>query len=255
MTSALYLKCAPDDVGPRVLLSGDPARVDRISALLDNTHTISRNREYHIVTGTYQGHQISAVSAGIGAPSTAIALEELKQVGVRAVVRVGTMMGIHAPMGTIVVPTGAVRNEGTSSRYLPIQFPAVPDWQLVQNLEQSGQDQDLETRLGLSATYDAFYPDMAPSLVSDRPPPDQDVLQRAGVLSLDMESALLFIAGRVLGLAVATLCLVTVEAGPPPRFLEDARRAELERRLIEAALDGITAYQYQSDLADTEENG
>lgn len=252
MTSTLYLKCAPDDVGSRVLLSGDPARVDRIGALLDNAHTISRNREYHIVTGTFQDHQVSAVSAGIGAPSTAIALEELKQVGARAVVRVGTMMGIHAPMGTIVIPTGAVRNEGTSSRYLPIQFPAVPDWQLVQILEQSGQDQGLEVHLGLSATYDAFYPDMAPSLVSDRPPPDKDVLQQAGVLSLDMESALLFIVGRVLGVAVATLCLVTVEAGPPPRFLDDTRRADLEQRLIEAALDGIIAYQPDVGM---EENG
>lgn len=245
MTATLYLRCSPGDVGPRVLLSGDPARVERIGAQLNDTRVISRNREYSIITGSYQGHQVSAVSAGIGAPSTAIALEELKQIGVRAIVRVGTMMGIRAPVGTLVVPTGAVRYEGTSSRYLPIQFPAVPDWRLVQALDRNGRATGLDVRLGLSATYDAFYPDMAPSLVSDHTPADWAKLQRAGVLSLDMESALLFVAGRVLGLAVAAMCLVTVKAGPPLEFMDRDRRTDLDQRLVGAALDGIVTYQFE----------
>ncbi|MFQ5856432.1 MAG: nucleoside phosphorylase [Anaerolineae bacterium] len=245
MTSTLYLRCSPGDVGSRVLLSGDPARVDRIGSLLDDARVVSRNREYSIITGVYKDCRVSAVSAGIGAPSTAIALEELKQVGARAVVRVGTMMGISAPMGTLVVPTGAVRYEGTSLRYLPIQFPAVPDWKLVQALNKSGRMAGLEVQLGVSATYDAFYPDMAPSLVADHPSPDWKPLRRAGVLSLDMESALLFVAGRVLGLAVATMCLVTVKAGPPPEFMDQNRRANLDRRLVEAALGGLVTFQLE----------
>lgn len=245
MTSTLYLKCSPGDVGSRVLLSGDPARVDRVGAMLSDTRAISRNREYNVVTGAYRGHQVTAASAGIGAPSTAIALEELKQAGARAVVRVGTMMGVGAPIGTLVIPTGAVRYEGTSSRYLPVQFPAVPDWRLVQALSPSGRKTGLDIHLGLSATYGAFYPDMAPSLASGHPPADWENLHRAGVLGLDMESALLFVAGRVLGLAVATMCLVTVDAGPPPEFMNNETRTELDQRLIEAALDGIVTYQFE----------
>jgi uridine phosphorylase len=86
---------------------------------------------------------------------------------------------------------------------------------------------------------------MAPHLAADHPPPDWDPLHRAGVMSLDMESALLFVAGRVLGLAVAAMCLVTVKAGPPPEFMDSGIRVDLERRLIEAALDGLVTYELE----------
>jgi len=92
VNKSLYLKAEPDDVGDYVLLTGDPARVDRIAAKLDTPRTVAQNREFYSVTGNYEGRAMSAVSAGIGAPSAAIAIEELKMLGVKAVVRVGTMM-------------------------------------------------------------------------------------------------------------------------------------------------------------------
>lgn len=247
MSSTLYLKCAPGDVGPRVLLSGDPGRVDRIAEYLDDVRDISHNREYHVVTGTYSGKEVSAVSAGIGAPSSAIALEELNQVGARAVVRVGTMMGRDTATGGIVIPTGAVRYDGTSPRYLPVEVPAVPDWHLVQALYAAARRGDLPIYLGLCASFDAFYPDMAPSLTGGAPASYGAMLDAAGVISLDMESSLLFVAGRKLNLAVATFCLITVQAGSPPEFMPDGARAEAERQLIEAALDGIVAYEIRGE--------
>lgn len=243
MNSTLYLKCAPGDIGARVLLSGDPGRVDRIAGHLKNVRDIAQNREYHLVTGTYNGTEVSAVSAGIGAPSSAIALEELKQVGACAVVRVGTMMGRDRSIGGIFIPTGAVRYDGTSPRYLPVEVPAVPDWHLVQALYDSARRADLSTRLGLCASFDAFYPDMAPSLTGEVPASREGVLDAAGVSSLDMESSLLFVAGRKLDLAVATFCLITVRAGAPPEFLPGDARAEAEQQLIKAALEGIVAYE------------
>lgn len=247
MNSTLYLKCSPDDIGARVLLSGDPGRVDRIAGYLENARDIAQNREYHVVTGTYDGKEVSAVSAGIGAPSSAIALEELAQVGAHTVVRVGTMMGRDMSTGGIFIPTGAVRYDGTSPRYLPVEVPAVPDWHLVQVLYDSARTAGLATRLGLCASFDAFYPDMAPSLTGDAPASREEVLDAAGVSGLDMESSLLFVAGRKLNLAVATFCLITVRAGAPPKFLPDAARAEAEQRLIKAALEGIVAYESRED--------
>ena len=121
----LYLKCKPGDIAPLVLISGDPERVDRVAKLLTGVGPITQNREFAVATGAYNGVPVTVASGGIGAPSTAIAIHELVQLGAKAVVRIGTMMGVGAPVKSVVIPTGAVRHEGTSSRYLPMEFPAI----------------------------------------------------------------------------------------------------------------------------------
>ena len=241
MTKTLYLKCLPKDIGSLVLLSGDPARVDRIALQLESARQIVHSREFAVATGHHRGQTISAVSAGIGAPSTAIALEELATLGVHTVVRVGTMMGMGAPLGTVVLPTGAARFEGTSRRYLPLEYPALPDWSLTHTLANAATYAGLPVRLGPTATFDAFYPDMAPSLVQ-RANPDLSTAQRAGILSFDMETSLIFTAGTILDLATAAVCLVTVTAADPETFLDAERRASLEDRMVAAVLDGLVAY-------------
>jgi len=241
MTKTLYLKCLPKDVGSLVLLSGDPARVDRIALQLESARQIVRSREFAVATGRYRGQTISAVSAGIGAPSTAIALEELATLGVHTVVRVGTMMGVGAPLGTVVLPTGAARFEGTSRHYLPLEYPALPDWSLTHTLADAATDAGLPVRVGPTATFDAFYPDMAPSLVQCADL-DLSTAQRASILSFDMETSLVFTAGTVLGLATAAVCLVTVTAADPATFLDAETRASLDDRMVAAALDGLVTY-------------
>jgi uridine phosphorylase len=236
----LYLKCKPGDIAPRVLLTGDPARVFRVIDMLENGGEVRNNREFLTGTGTYQGIPVSVVSAGIGAPSTAIAIHELAQLGVRVLVRVGTMMGIRAPLGSVVIPTAAARFEGTSARYLPPAYPAVPDWGLVQALADGGHSHKLDVRLGMTATYDAFYPDMAPMLI-DQDAPDLTLHQRAGVLSMDMESSLVFVLGTVLNITTAAMCLVTVQADPHRHLAADVRTLS-EQRLLWAALDGLVRF-------------
>lgn len=237
---SLYLRCRPGDVAPLVLISGDPARVDRVAALLEGARHVRHNREFAVATGRHRGVLVTVVSGGIGAPSTAIALHELASLGARVVVRIGTMMGVGAPLGSVVVATGAVRCEGTSQRYLPLAYPAIPDWSLTQCLAEAGQAAGLDVRLGLTATYDAFYPDMAPSLIGAGPL-DLNEAQRAGVLSLDMETSLVFVAGMVLGLATGAMCLVTVQA-EPHRHLDAETRAGLDERMVRAALDGLVKF-------------
>lgn len=241
MSKTLYLRCEPGDLAERVLLTGDPARVHTIANLLDNPQQVSYNREYLIITGDYQGQRISAVSAGIGAPSTAIALEEMTQVGVKAIVRLGTMMGVVAPMSSVVIATGAARYEGTSPAYLPLNYPAVPDWTLANILQRTAQANGMDVRLGITATYDAFYPQMAPALVG-RGLPEIEQLQRARVMATDMETALVYILGGILELAVVSMCLVTVQA-QPFAMMEAQPRAAAETALIQAALNGLIEWK------------
>ena len=241
MSKTLYLKCEPGQVGELVLLTGSPERVDRIAAFLDLSQTIAKNREFYTVTGRYNGRRVSGVSAGIGAPSAAIAIEELKQLGVKAIVRVGTMMGVSAPMGTHVIATGAARFEGTSQHYLDMAYPAVPDWGLAQQLLVAGQSQGLDMRLGVTATYDAFYPKMAPALTGYTLP-DIEKLRQAQIIALDMETALLYVLGTRLGISVTAMCLVTNNFDPF-EMLDTEARAKGEDALIEAALRGLSIWQ------------
>lgn len=236
----LYLKCAPGQVGELVLLTGDPARVERAARQLEDAQFIARNREFVALSGRHSGRSVSVVSSGIGAPSAAIALEELSQLGAKAVVRVGTMMGIGASLGTYVIASGAARFEGTSSAYLPLEYPALPNWALTSALESAGRARGLPVQVGLTATYDAFYPKMAPALVG-RGLPDMDQLRQAGVLALDMETALVFVAGARLNVATASMCLVTNEADPFA-ILDSDKQADGEAALFGAVLDGLVVW-------------
>lgn len=240
MSRTLYLKCAPGEIAGRVLLTGDPARVERIAAAMDDARLVAHNREFITMTGSLRGVPFSVVSSGIGAPSAAIALEEMAQLGAKAVVRLGTTMGINLPMGALTLASGAVRLEGTSGQYLPLAYPAVPSWPLTRALEEAALALQSNVTVGVVATLDAFYPRMAPALVG-RGLPDLDEFRRAGVIALDMETSLVFTLGRTLGMAAASLCLVTNSADPFAIIEEDAReRGELA--LIKAAFDGLLAW-------------
>ncbi|HYO89596.1 MAG TPA: nucleoside phosphorylase [Candidatus Limnocylindrales bacterium] len=241
MNRTLYLKCAPGDLAERVLLTGDPARVERIAGAMDEAREVAHSREFLTVTGSMHGIPISVVSSGIGAPSAAIALEEMAQAGAKAVVRVGTTMGINLPMGALVLAAGAVRLEGTSSQYLPLAYPAVPAWPLAKVLETAALATQSQVAVGVVATVDAFYPKMASALVG-RGFPDLDEFRRAGVIALDMETSLVLSLGRVLGLATASLCLVTNSADPFGVIDSDARDLG-EQALIRAVFDGLIAWE------------
>ncbi len=238
----LYLRARPETTGDLILLCGDPARVAFLVQVFPEFQFVSQNREYSLATGTYQGQKISIVSAGIGGPSTAIALEELQQTGARAVVRIGTMMGLAAPMGSVVIPSGAVCEEGTSRNYLPSSYPAVPNWDLQHTLIASAEKQGLDVSVGLSVTFDGFYTHLSPDLVGRAQTQDWDAFTRRNVLAADMETSLIFNAGRALHIPTASICLVTVHAGERTLFLDAETRTAKERLLLLAALNGLIAF-------------
>lgn len=241
MTKSLYLKCERGDIGEFVLLTGDPARVDRIAARLTLARTMAHNREFYTVTGEHRGQRVSVVSSGIGAPSAAIALEELHQLGARAVVRLGTIMGVGAPLGAFTLSTGAARFEGTSPAYLPLTYPAVPNWPLAVAIYTASQRAGLDMRAGITVTYDAFYPQMAPALVG-RGLPDMNQLREADVQGLDMETALLYILGMRLKLAVAAACVVTNNADPFA-VMDAAEQHQAENRLVDVVLEALLEWK------------
>ena len=170
------------------------------------------NREYKTYTGTLLGQKVSVTSTGIGGPSTAIAVEELVKCGADTFIRVGTCGGMneHVVPGSLVIATGAIRAEGTSREYLPIEFPAVADHTVTCALEEAAKSLALPHHIGVVQCKDSFYGQHEP----DAQPVADDLHRRwnawikGGCLSSEMESSTLFILGACRGVRTGTVLLV-----------------------------------------------
>ena len=142
-----------------VILPGDPGRVAMIADLLENPKHIHSNREFNIMLGKLKNENVCVCSTGIGGPSTAIAIEELAMMGVKNFLRVGTTGAIQANInpGDLIISTGAVRMDGASKHIAPIEFPAVPDYKMVEKLVRSAQELGFTYHTGVTASSDTFY--------------------------------------------------------------------------------------------------
>lgn len=196
-----HVKVKPGDVGRYVLLPGDPGRVEKIAALLDEPHFVAENREHTTWTGKLLGEKVSVVSTGMGCPSTAIAVEELIKVGADTFIRVGTSgaMQPYIQLGDVVVVTGAIRDEGTTRQYLPIEYPAIADIQVVNALAAAADSLKVRHHLGISHSKDNFYGEIE----TERMPLAEELRLRwkawvaGGAVASEMEAAALFILGSI----------------------------------------------------------
>jgi uridine phosphorylase len=191
-----HIQCGPGDVGRYCILPGDPGRCKEIAGHFDGAVHIQTNREYETWTGHLLGEKVSVVSTGIGGPSAAIAMEELANLGVHTFIRVGTCGGIDLSVqsGDVVVATGAVRMEGTSREYAPIEWPAVPDYQAVNALVEGCRRLGRPWHAGVVQCKDSFYGQHSPERmpVSYELEQKWEAWKRLGVLASEMESAALF---------------------------------------------------------------
>ena len=198
-----HIQCAPGDVGRYCILPGDPGRSEIIARYFDNPIHVAYNREFNIYTGTLLGEKVSVCSTGIGGPSAAIAMEELANLGAHTFIRVGTCGGIELSVQSddVVVATGAVRMEGTSREYAPIEWPAVADYQAVDALVRACKALGKPWHAGVVQSKDSFYGQHAPGRmpVSYELEAKWEAWKRLGVLASEMESAALFTAAAALG--------------------------------------------------------
>ena len=191
-----HINCKQGDVGRYCLLPGDPGRCEKIAQYFDNPVHVTTNREYVTYTGTLLGEKVSVTSTGIGGPSAAIAMEELANIGADTFVRVGTCGGIKLDVasGDIVVATGAVRMEGASREYAPIEFPAVADFTVINALVDAAKASGRRWYAGVVQCKDSFYGQHSPERmpVAYELQNKWEAWKRLGVLASEMESAALF---------------------------------------------------------------
>lgn len=198
-----HIHLKPGDVGRYVFLPGDPFRTDLIASFLDDAKLIAHNREHKTWTGYLDGEKVSVVSTGMGCPSTAICLEELIKVGADTFIRIGTA-GPVAPEAYDksldgIICNAAVRDEGTTIHYIPIEYPAVANRKVVEALVDAAEARGLNFAEGITQSKDSFYgqhdPDSMPS--GARLKERWKAWQMGHVLCSEMECAALYVISSI----------------------------------------------------------
>ena len=197
-------RCLPSEVGDYVLLPGDPARAAMIAEQwFDDGELVMANREFHSYTGLYKGIKMSVISTGLGSPGATMVVQDLPKLGVKAAIRVGTAGSAvqHVKPGDLVIASGAVRDEGVSHKFVPAQFPAVPNAALNETLRRIATNSSSPSHTGILHTSDAFT---CPNLSEL-----QSMYGDAGVLAFEMEAAAVLVVAGLNNVPAA--CIVSID--------------------------------------------
>ena len=234
-----HIRCTEEDGALYAILPGDPQRVDRIREFLTDVKDITFNREYKSITGYYKGVKVMAISTGMGGPSVAIGVEELANIGVKAMIRIGSCGALRAgiKLGDLVLVNGAVRDDGASKSYIETNFPAIPDTELLFDVIEAAKTVGAPYHVGIGRSHDCLYGD---------PKGELDAYWGSkGVISSDMETATLFVVGGLRGVKTASILnnVVEVEGDLQSEINSyvngESAVAEGEKREILTALEAL----------------
>lgn len=238
-----HIGCARGEIGEYVFLPGDPGRAKLIASYFDKAEFIASNREFTTYTGSIAGTKVSVTSTGIGGPSAAIAMEELVKLGAHTFIRVGTCGAVQEVLdpGTLVIPTGAIRKDGTGREYVSVEFPAVADFTLLTALKEAAERLSHSYCMGIVECKDSYYGQHE----SERMPVGNmlkekwEIWKMAGALASEMESSTLFVVASVLHVRCASVLLLYRNREREKRLNTGAVRSERIQETIETAIEAM----------------
>jgi uridine phosphorylase len=241
-----HLLIKEGDIGRYVLMPGDPGRVAKIASFLEDTKPVAQHREYTTYTGSLLGEKVSVISTGIGCPSTAIAVEEAIEAGADTMIRVGTSGSMQPDIhtGDLAVITGAIRDEGTTRAYLPLEFPAVASLDVVNALIEGCKTLGVPFYSGISHSKDSFYGEVERTrmpmaeLLGEK----WDAYVKGGAVCSEMEAAALFILAGIYRKRAGAVTSIINSNDLAELDLKDAgKKMETgdENRVIRAAVEGL----------------
>ena len=207
-----HIGIGAEDIGKYIILPGDPKRCKKIAAYFDDARLVGDNSEYVTYTGKLCGKKVSVTSTGIGGPSAAIAMEELSKIGAHTFIRIGTCGGMQENIksGEVVIANAAIRAEGTSREYAPIEFPAVSNFEVTSALKNASYKLKLNSHIGVVQCKDSFYGQHEPEKmpISYELENKWNAWLKLGTLASEMESAALFTVANYLGVRCGSCFLV-----------------------------------------------
>jgi uridine phosphorylase len=200
-----HIRLTGEDRAKYALLPGDPGRIDHIKTFLSDVKELAYNREMRSISGVYKGIKVLAVSTGMGGASTGITVEELHNIGVEYMIRIGSCGALDPGMrlGDLLIVNGAVRDEGTSKAYVESTYPAIPDTQLLMNVIQAAKECRVPYYVGKARSHDSFYIDGEEEI--------NKYWSKRGIMGSDMETAALFTIGSLRGVKTASILNTVVE--------------------------------------------
>lgn len=218
-----HIHCKKGDIARYVLLPGSPERALKIASCLDEYHEVARHREYVVYSGKKNGIDISVCSTGMGCPSTAICIEELGKIGADTFIRVGSAGGFQEDIhsGDIVIYTAAWRDDGTTSTYIPLNYPAIADREVVNALIQASNYLNIKTHVGIGSSGDAFY--------AKKPVGSNEMKHDANILAGEMEASSVFVVSSLRGWRAG--CIVAIDGNI---YLNEKKKPGTEKLFKEA---------------------
>ena len=240
-----HIKLKHGDVAKYVFLTGDPGRCEKIAEYLEDPVFVGTNREYTTYNGKLNGEMVTVMSTGIGGPSAAIAIEELVKLGGEIFIRIGTCGGMQSDVvaGDVVIATGAIRMEGTSREYLPIEFPAVADFTVVSALVKACSELDCAYHTGVVQSKDSFYGQHSPEIkpVSYELLSKWEAWIKGGALASEMECAALFTVAAYLRVKVGAILHVVNNQEREKQCLPNTYISDMSN-CIKAAINAMKEY-------------
>ncbi len=229
------------EVARYVIVPGDPNRVPVIAESLENVTNQGQNREFNAYKGTHKGIEVSVVSTGIGCPSTAIAVEELSYIGAEVFIRIGTSGSVDksAKKGDIFIATAAVRDDGTSKQYIPIEFPAIASHNVVSSLIKASENLNIDSKVGICQSKDSFFGETEPDRMPVAPYLDfkWKSWQGGGVGASEMEAATLFTLSQIKRIEAGAILAI------------ETSDKETIKKMTEIVLESITYMERERNVS------
>ncbi len=238
-----HISLGPGELAEYILLPGDPDRTDRIAARLDSIELERRNREFATVTGTYRGERVSVVSTGIGTDNVEIVVAEILAITERPTfIRVGSCGSLQPEieLGDLVITSGAVRLEATTSFFVHDGYPAFADYEAIAALVEAAARLGHRAHVGVTATAPGFYGAQGRPIpqLPVRYPDLAEEMARQRVLNFEMEASALFVLAQLAGCRSGVVCSVYSHR-PTGDFASEAARERAEAACAETGLEGL----------------
>ena len=244
-----HIGLAPGEVAPNILLCGEPARAHRVASYFDEKREPILCREYVTITGVYKGLPITVMATGMGPDNTEIAFVELSQIVERPTfIRIGSSGALKygIELGDLVISTGAVRMENTSTAFVVEGYPAVAHHEVVLALIEAARSKKFPYHAGLTATASGFYGAQSRK-VPGFPPRDADLpakLDTMNVSNLEMEASCLFTLAQLSGNRAGAVCAIYANRHKN-EFIDSETKELAERRCFET---GLAAFEVLSRI-------
>lgn len=218
-------------IAERVIVCGDPRRAEKIASRLNDVEVVAKSREYWTFNGTYKGTKVTVSSHGVGGNGASVSFEGLILGGAKVIIRVGTCGTLQTdmPQGQLIIATAACRDDGITSQFIPLSYPAIASIDVVNTMQETAKEINPDTRTGIITTSGLFYSGLLPT--------NNRLFAKAGVLAMENEASVLFVIASVRGIKAG--CIIAAD-GPCFEFVGSEEFDHYPEKMAKAVEDEIT---------------